>query len=83
MPTRAETLRGYVQGIHTQWLQTRGREAYGSASVAGLASIDVRYRYNPDVKSLPAVITSYSIHYTKLYESPAGYRSPKRSKTNR
>jgi len=56
MPTRAETVIGYVQGIHAQWLHTRGREALGEAALIGLVNIDTRFRYNPDVKSLPAMV---------------------------
>ena len=56
MPTRAETVIGYVQGIHAQWLYTRGREALGEAAVSGLVTVDTRFRYNPDVKSLPAMV---------------------------
>mgnify|MGYP000884164785 CR=1 FL=1 len=56
MPARAETVRGYVQGMHAQWLTTRAAEALGSRAVAGSARIETRYRYNPDVKSLPAMV---------------------------
>ena len=56
MPTRAETVIGYVQGIHAQWLYTRGREAQGDAAVSSLVSLETRFRYNPDVKSLPAMV---------------------------
>ena len=56
MPTRAETLRGYVQGMHAHWLATRAREARGAAAGAGLFGIETRFRYNPDVKSLPAMV---------------------------
>lgn len=56
MPTRAETVIGYVQGIHAQWLYTRGREALGEQAVTGLVSIETRFRYNPDVRSLPAMV---------------------------
>ncbi len=56
MPTRAETVRGYVQGMHTHWLTTRTAEALGSDAVAGPANIETRFRYNPDVKSLPAMV---------------------------
>jgi ribosome-dependent ATPase len=55
MPQRAETVRGYVQGMHYHWLATRAREAYGAAANAGLATIETRFRYNPDVASLPAM----------------------------
>lgn len=55
MPMRAETVRGYVQGIHSQWLQEQARERQGQ-EVKGNAGIEIRYRYNPDVKSLPAMV---------------------------
>ncbi|QVW34511.1 ribosome-associated ATPase/putative transporter RbbA [Geobacter sulfurreducens] len=55
MPTRAETVRGYVQGMHAQWLSALARQdAAGTAAAA--ASIETRFRYNPDVKSLPAMV---------------------------
>ncbi len=56
MPTRAETVRGYVQGIHAHWLATLARQAPGTAATTGTASIETRFRYNPDVKSLPAMV---------------------------
>ena len=56
MPRRAETVRGYVQGMHAHWLATKAREAgYGKAST-GLVNIETRFRYNPDVKSLVAMV---------------------------
>ena len=56
MPQRGETMRGYVQGMHANWLATRAREAYGSEATKGLATVEIRFRYNPDVKSLPAMV---------------------------
>jgi ribosome-dependent ATPase len=56
MPTRGETVRGYVQGIHAHWLATRAREAGYGEAVAGLVNIETRFRYNPDVKSLVAMV---------------------------
>jgi ribosome-dependent ATPase len=56
MPQRGETVRGYVEGMHAQWLRTRGAEAFGSKAVAGLIDIETRFRYNPDIKSLPAIV---------------------------
>jgi len=56
MPTRAETVQGYVQGMHAQWLAHRAREAFGSAATTGLVNIETRFRYNPDVKSQPAMV---------------------------
>ena len=56
MPTRAETLNGYVQGMHTTWLLQKGRELYGDAAVSGSYQLETRYRYNPDIKSLVAMV---------------------------
>ncbi|HJV87774.1 MAG TPA: ribosome-associated ATPase/putative transporter RbbA [Noviherbaspirillum sp.] len=56
MPMRAETIRGYVQGMHMHWLTTRARETYGAAATAASFNIETRFRYNPDVKSLPAMV---------------------------
>ncbi|NRP16473.1 MULTISPECIES: ribosome-associated ATPase/putative transporter RbbA [unclassified Marinobacterium] len=55
MPQRAETVKGYVQGIHQHWLaeQARMRTNTSTSSAAG---IETRYRYNPDVRSLPAMV---------------------------
>ena len=55
MPQRAETVQGYVQGMHQQWLLVQASER-GGASAAGNASVETRFRYNPDVKSLPAMV---------------------------
>ena len=55
MPNRAETVRGYVQAMHLAWLQEMaGRQASPNRDTS-LISIETRYRYNPDVKSLPAM----------------------------
>ena len=55
MPSRAETVMGYVQGIHQHWL-TEQATTRGNGPAAGLADIETRFRYNPDVKSLPAMV---------------------------
>ncbi|UHC88199.1 ribosome-associated ATPase/putative transporter RbbA [Klebsiella michiganensis] len=56
MPNRAETVRGYVQAMHLAWLQEMaGRQASPNRDTS-LISIETRYRYNPDVKSLPAIV---------------------------
>jgi ribosome-dependent ATPase len=54
-PTRAETLRGYVQAIHANWLTQKARELYGEAAIAGSYQLQLRYRYNPDVRSVVAM----------------------------
>ncbi|MHA3902076.1 ribosome-associated ATPase/putative transporter RbbA [Castellaniella sp. WN] len=55
MPQRAETLKGYVQGMHQQWLAQQARERLG-VPVASPAGLETRFRYNPDVRSLPAMV---------------------------
>ncbi|OFX04314.1 MAG: multidrug ABC transporter ATP-binding protein [Alphaproteobacteria bacterium RIFCSPHIGHO2_12_FULL_66_14] len=49
MPMRAETARGYVLGMHAHWLA-------GAAIAPAPAAIEVRFRYNPDVRSLVAMV---------------------------
>ncbi|WP_077731358.1 ribosome-associated ATPase/putative transporter RbbA [Methylocaldum sp. 14B] len=56
MPTRAENVRGYVQAMHQGWLMEQARRRDTGRLPAGLISIETRYRYNPDVKSLPAMV---------------------------
>ncbi|CAM3948733.1 ribosome-associated ATPase/putative transporter RbbA [Roseateles saccharophilus] len=55
MPTRGETSRGYVQAMHQLWLVEMARERLGVA-LAAPSHVELRYRYNPDVKSLPAMV---------------------------
>jgi ribosome-dependent ATPase len=55
MPTRAETIKGYVAGIHASYLQQRLLETTGTAQSSPV-DIALRYRYNPDVQSLPAMV---------------------------
>ncbi len=56
MPSRAETVRGYVQGMHSTWLAQKARELYGDGAAAGAFRIEIRYRYNPDIQSLVAMV---------------------------
>ena len=56
MPMRAETVRAYVQGLHAQWLTEKAREAGQAQALAGLVRIETRFRYNPDVESLVAMV---------------------------
>jgi ribosome-dependent ATPase len=63
-PQRAETIRSYAEGMHRLWLQDVARHRLGQRQQLGLgqrqlvapATIELRYRYNPDVKSLPAIV---------------------------
>lgn len=56
MPNRAETVRGYVQAMHLAWLQEMAARQSSPQHDTSLISIETRYRYNPDVKSLPAIV---------------------------
>ena len=53
-PGRAETVQGYIQGLHQHWLTEQATRRTGSAS--GVFSLENRFRYNPDVQSLPAMV---------------------------
>ena len=55
MPTRAETVRGYVQAMHGMWLADMATHRLGIA-LTSASTLETRYRYNPDVKSLPAMV---------------------------
>lgn len=55
LPMRGESVQGYVQGINNHWLQQQAR-AHGLTNSLGIAQIESRFRYNPDVKSLPAMM---------------------------
>ena len=56
MPAQAETVRAYVQGAHEHWLRGRARQAGVARALAGPATIETRFRYNPEVASLPAMV---------------------------
>jgi len=55
-PSRANTVQGYVQGVYATWLQRKAREAYGDAATLGDFQLVIRYRYNPDVRSIVAMV---------------------------
>nr|WP_277788674.1 ribosome-associated ATPase/putative transporter RbbA [Sphingobium yanoikuyae] len=55
MPQRAETVQGYIQGMHQHWLADQMRMA-GISGTAGSVSVENRFRYNPNVTSLPAMV---------------------------
>jgi len=55
MPTRAETVSGYVQAMHQLWLADMAVHRLG-VSPGAASTMETRFRYNPDVKSLPAMV---------------------------
>nr|WP_255312324.1 ribosome-associated ATPase/putative transporter RbbA [Zymomonas mobilis] len=55
MPQRAETIRSYVQQLHMQWLSDFALSELGSRPALSFINIQIRYRYNPDVRSIIAI----------------------------
>ena len=55
MPFRAETARGYVQGVFLQYLQDLARRERGETVALIPAEIETRFRYNQDFKSIHAI----------------------------
>lgn len=56
MPQRAENIQGYVQGMHMTWLSELAMSRLGAVPASSAATIETRFRYNPDVRSLPAMV---------------------------
>jgi len=56
MPYRGETTRGYVQGLHQQYLVNLVTEATGTAPELLPTEIAQRYRYNQDFRSIYAMV---------------------------
>lgn len=55
-PQRAETVQGYIQGMHQGWLADVALRRQGVDINMVPATIQTRFRYNPDVRSLPAMV---------------------------
>lgn len=58
MPFRAETIQGYMEGVHSHYLEQLVRESPRAARPAPIARIEPRYRYNPSFESVYAMIPS-------------------------
>ncbi|MBB3965864.1 ribosome-associated ATPase/putative transporter RbbA [Rhizobium metallidurans] len=56
MPARAETAKGYVEGLHAYWLAEKARQLIGSTALKGIFELEPRFRYNPALKSLIAIV---------------------------
>jgi len=56
MPFRAETIRGYLEGLHQRYLKELSRRTYGTKPQLLPAEIESRYRYNQDFKSIFAMV---------------------------
>ena len=55
MPTRAETVRGYLLELHQMWVADTAKQRLG-VTLRTASALETRYRYNPDVRSLPAMV---------------------------
>ena len=56
MPFIAETVRGYVQGMHYDYLMQQAKEQLGYTPTLSAVNIEMRYRYNQDFKSIYAMV---------------------------
>ncbi|MFA7555157.1 MAG: ribosome-associated ATPase/putative transporter RbbA [Spongiibacteraceae bacterium] len=56
MPFRAETVRGYLEGMNYDYLTQLARRTLGYVPELTVANLEVRYRYNQDFKSLFAMV---------------------------
>ena len=56
MPFRAETIKGYAQGCHLQYLADLARRYGLPASRSTAVDVILRYRYNQDFKSIYAMV---------------------------
>jgi ribosome-dependent ATPase len=55
MPQRADTIKGYVQGIHQTWLIEEATQRLGQAPTSRI-DIETRFRYNQDFDSIYAMV---------------------------
>ncbi len=58
MPFRAETIRGYVEGLHLHYIGELYTGLYGERPTLLPADIEMRFRYNQDFKSIYAMVPS-------------------------
>ena len=69
MPFRAETIRGYLMGVHAQYLQDAAMQNAAVSSRASPADLEIRFRYNQDFKSMYAMVPGTMV--LLLVEIPA------------
>lgn len=58
MPFRAETTRGYLQGLAGAYLNDRIERTYGRTVDLSAASVETRFRYNQSFKSVFSMVPS-------------------------
>jgi len=56
MPFRAETILGYLRGMHYDYLAQLAYERLGYTPALSSVGIEMRYRYNQDFKSIYAMV---------------------------
>ncbi len=56
MPYRAETSRGYVEGVHRSYLEEQAMKDHGRGLSTLPVSLQTRFRYNQDFKSVFAMV---------------------------
>ncbi|MET4699531.1 ribosome-dependent ATPase [Constrictibacter sp. MBR-5] len=56
MPFRAETVRGYVEGLHQAYLTDLARRTRGEVPATGAVTVEARYRYNQAFLSTNAMV---------------------------
>ncbi|WP_299788417.1 ribosome-associated ATPase/putative transporter RbbA [uncultured Marivita sp.] len=58
MPFRAETARGYLQGLALSYMESQVEQTYGEVVDTSGAGIETRYRYNQSFQSVNAMVPS-------------------------
>ncbi|MDR3510754.1 MAG: ribosome-associated ATPase/putative transporter RbbA [Caulobacteraceae bacterium] len=56
MPMRGETIQSYVQALHLQWMNQMAVTRLGLGPLSGAANVETRFRYNPNVVSIVAMV---------------------------
>jgi ribosome-dependent ATPase len=68
-PFRAETTRGYVQGIVMSYVQDLARRTYGDAPALVSLKVEPRFRYNQDFRSVFALAPGCIMIFLILFPS--------------
>ncbi len=56
MPFRAETIKGYITGLHYAYIKSYYKEILGYIPQSSQVSVQMRYRYNQDFRSIYAIV---------------------------
>jgi ribosome-dependent ATPase len=69
MPFRAETTRNYVQGVMLSYVQDLARRTYGEAPNLVAATVEPRFRYNQDFRSVFALTPGLIMIFLVLFSA--------------